>query len=84
MKSKQLANVLIKILGLSLCVQSGVHIVSEALGAFLNIRTLIKNNVSPGSILMSFFPSVLLVVIGAYLILRSRNVAGCLFRGEEE
>jgi putative Ca2+/H+ antiporter (TMEM165/GDT1 family) len=75
MKSKQLANVLIKVLGLSLCVQSANHCVT---GIF---NLLASRMPFP---LINFVAAAILAAVGIYFIVRSQNVAGCLFRGEDE
>ena len=77
MKTKQLANVLIKILGLSVC----VHAVPNL---FFGFFSLVRATGGSESNWFYLLPSLLLVVIGIYLIVRSRNVAACLFKGEEE
>ena len=79
MKTKQLANVLIKILGLSVCVHSIPGIIT---GLYNSVR--IKGVGGPGD--WWFYPvsSAVLAAIGIYLIIRSRNVAACLFKDEDE
>jgi hypothetical protein len=80
MKSKQLANVLIKILGLSLCTQSIMHVATGALNILAS-----TGNMRGGPFLWSnFLTGVVLAGMGVYFIVRSQNVAGCLFKGEEE
>jgi hypothetical protein len=80
MKSKQLANVLIKILGLSLCAQSVVRIVM----GILSILT-IRSNMGGGPFLWdNFLAGSIMVAIGIFLIIKSRNIAEYLFKGEDE
>jgi hypothetical protein len=67
MKSKQLANVLIKILGLSILVES--------------IPAVVTGLFRSGTIFVSLLVSV---ALGICLILKSRDVAGFLFKDEEE
>ena len=79
MKSKQLANVLIKILGLSLCAQSVMHIVTGIFNLLANINTY-----RGGFLWSGFLTGSILAAIGIYFIVRSRNVAECLLKGEDE
>jgi hypothetical protein len=79
MKPKQLADVLIKILGLSVCVQSVLHLVS---GVLVVIAT--NSNFGGPALWSNFLTGLILAAIGSYLIVRSRNVAGCLLAREEE
>jgi len=83
MKSKQLANVLIKILGLSVLVH-GIPSILNGLFSLLQFR-------GAGSQMsrMDFYwlyplSSVVTVAIGVYLIVKSRDVAEYLFKGDEE
>ena len=78
MKTKQLANVLIKILGLSVC----VHAVPSLIDVLLHfIRARVGS--SPGEF---WFPvsSVVWAALGLYLIVKSRDVAEFLFKSENE
>ena len=76
MKSKQLANVLSKILGLSLCAQSVMHLVT---GMF-NILASVKMPF----VWINFVSAAILAAIGIFLIFKSRDVAGFLFKNEDE
>jgi hypothetical protein len=80
MKSKQLANVLIKILGLSLCAQSVIPIVNGIMVVFAN-KLSYNGNLMWWSGL-TYAP--ILVAIGIFLIVKSRAVAEFLFKGEDE
>ena len=80
MSSKQLANVLIKILGLAVCVRGVPTFLSE----LLFLLRLAGGNASPGSYWLVPVPSLILVIIGIYLIVKSRNVPEYLFKGEDE
>jgi hypothetical protein len=76
MKSKQLANVLIKILGLSLCAQSVMHLIT---GIFSTLAS------SRGPFVwINFVSGAILAAIGISLIVTSRNIAGFLFKNEDE
>ena len=76
MKSKQLANVLIKILGLSLCVQSVMHVVT-------GIFNILASSRMP-FLWANFVSGAILAAIGISLIVKSRDVAGVLFKNEDE
>jgi hypothetical protein len=75
MKTKQLANVLIKILGLSLCTQSVMHFVNGIVNIFATSRMFSWMNLLSGA---------LLLVGGVCLIVKSQCVADLLFKNEEE
>ena len=82
MKSKQLANVLIKILGLSVLVHAIPSILSGLLPMFQTIGShggvyLNYNWIYPSSSLVS-------VAIGIYLVVKSRAVTAFLFKDEDE
>ena len=76
MKSKQLANVLIKVLGLSLCVQGVMRFVTGIFNVLASSRAPF--------LWVNFVSGAILAAIGIYFIARSQNVAGCLFKGEDE
>ena len=81
MKTKPLANVLIKILGLSLCVNAIPTIIQGMLYVLVQNRGI----GSPGgNWLYAFFPYVVLPAIGIYLILKSQEVTEYLFKNEIE
>jgi len=80
MKTKQLANILIKILGLSVLVHSIPSIIS-GLVQILQVRSMSSQ--------IDFywiypFSAVLQIALGIYLVLKSRDVAACLFKNEDE
>jgi hypothetical protein len=79
MKTKQLANILIKILGLSAFVHSIPGIIT---GLYNAARA--RGVGSPGD--WWFFPvsSLLLAAIGIYLIVQSRQVTALLFKSDDE
>ena len=82
MKSKQLANVLIKMLGLSICLYGIPSFVSGFLkGLFYPAAT--GSNVTSHSWLYTV-GSVVYLVMGIFLVLRSRYVADKLFKNEDE
>jgi hypothetical protein len=81
MKPKQLANVLIKILGLSLC----AHGITPAIVSVVSLWQMsgagyaLGKNILP-TLLMGLIP----IGIGIYLILQGRPLAEKLFKEEEE
>jgi len=80
MKQNQLANVLIKILGLYFCVDGFVRIVSGV----LNLLAALTNLRSFGSLYtwISPFSGMIMAAIGLLLILLSRAIADALFKDE--
>ncbi|MCX6895426.1 MAG: hypothetical protein NTZ16_08030 [Verrucomicrobia bacterium] len=83
MKSKQLANVLIKILGLSVLVHGVPSVITGLTGLFGMLQ------VRGGGSRSDYFwlyplSSVILVGFGIYLIVKSRDVAAFLFKDEDE
>jgi len=82
MKSKQLANVLIKILGLSFCVDGVVR----AASGMLNLFAMLTIRNSSSSMYNWFNPltGLLLAVIGFIFIVLSRPIASFLFKDEAE
>jgi hypothetical protein len=79
MKSKQLANVLIKLLGLSVI----VHNLSTLIGGMLTMIQAGRASVAGEG---SFFiiTSVLTTFVGVFLIVKSRAVAELLLGAEDE
>jgi hypothetical protein len=77
MRSKQLANVLIKILGLSIL----VHAIPSFVTGLLEIMRMMRLDFSPLAVL---FSPVVLAVLGIVLIVRSRDIAEFLFKNEGE
>jgi len=88
MKPRELANVLIKILGLSMC----AHGITPAIGLFMqvfgsslsfpmsvNMVPALSGNVQPYLLMANFIP----VGIGVILILLSKTIAAMLFSDEE-
>ena len=79
MKTKQLANVLIKILGLSLLIQNINNVILGLLGV------LQGRGIGSPSPFWAYPLMVMVVpVIGICLIVKSRAVAEFLFKNEEE
>ena len=84
MKSKQLANVLIKILGLSVLVE-GIPSILNGLFSLLQLRGAGSQIGNMGYFFWLYpLSSVVTAVIGVYLIVKSREVAEYLFKGDEE
>ncbi len=89
MKTKQLANVLIKILGLSLLVHSIPGFITglvEAVKMNNSMRAGLYN--VPGNFSFWSYPpivsSLVLAAIGIYLVIQSRKVTELLFKGDDE
>ncbi len=80
MNQKQLANVLIKVLGLSLCAQSVMHIVS---GVF-NLFSMLVNRGGVGSLYLWLNPltGMGLAVLGILFITLSRVITDFLIKDE--
>lgn len=77
MKTKQLANVLIKILGLSVV----VHSIPALITALLSTMQL---RAASGGYSLYPISTVVLAVLGICLIVKSRCVADLLMKNEEE
>jgi uncharacterized membrane protein len=80
MKTKQLANVLIKILGLSVI----VHGIPSFITGFIPMLQGIGSSSSKGLYWLYLCASVILIVIGIYFVVKSRDVAAFLFKDEDE
>jgi hypothetical protein len=81
MNQKQLANVLIKILGLSMCAYSIAPIAIGIVNLFSNLLDLVQYNVHSNTWSYSM-TGLLSAVIGVYLIIRSRSIADKLLKDE--
>ncbi len=79
MKMTQLANVLIKILGLSV----SIHAVPQVLNGLFNLTLSDGRGMPHGVYWFLPVPSIVLLVGGLCLIVKSRCIAEYLFRGEE-
>jgi uncharacterized membrane protein HdeD (DUF308 family) len=80
MNQKQLADVLIKILGLSSCVQGVMHIAS---GIFSLLEMLSnRGNVGNYFLWVNILTGLILAAIGVFFILQSRLVSDKLFKDE--
>ena len=83
MKSKTLANVLIKLLGLSICLYAIPSVVSNIIETFIGFgqdRTaFVYTHLIPYGI-----DSVVKGIMGVMVILSSRKIAGLFFRDDEE
>ena len=80
MNQKQLANVLIKILGLSFCVDGAVRAASGVLNLFAMLTT--RNGLSTAYLWATPLTGLLLAGIGILFIALSRPIADLLFRDE--
>jgi hypothetical protein len=82
MKSKQLANVLVKILGLSVCLYAIPTCVSGILvGLSLGWS---KIDITVMRILSSAVGAGVQAAVGIFLVIKSQKIAGLLFKGEDE
>ena len=79
MKSKQLANVLIKVLGLSLLIYGILSFVTGILQL-----SQISRGLPVPSLMMPLAHGIVQSAIGIYLIVKSQNIAGFLFKNENE
>jgi hypothetical protein len=76
MNQKQLANVLVKILGLSLCTQGVLHIVSVIISSIVTVAA--RNSV----LLLNLLSGLILGAVGVLLIVQSRRICDKLFKDE--
>jgi hypothetical protein len=79
MNTKQLANVLVKVLGLSVAVHSIPAVIT---GLFSAVQ--IRGVTGPGAYWLYPVSSLVLMAIGIYLIVRSKDVVEFLFKNEDE
>ncbi len=82
MKSKQLANVLIKVLGLSVCLHAIPGIITGIFSVFFSGP--FQGGGIFARILLTLMSIGLEAVVGVFLIINSRKVAEFLFKGEED
>ena len=83
MKTKQLANVLIKILGLAVIVQ-GIPSILAGLASMLQFGGLGFGSRGEYNYFLHLLPTLIMVASGIYLIVKSRDVAAFLFKDEDE
>lgn len=82
MKSKQLANVLIKMLGLSICVYA---IPSFAEGFFVMLSGKPSADfVTVLGISVTVMAAIVQIIVGVVIISMSQKIAGWMFRADEE
>jgi hypothetical protein len=84
MNSKQLANVLVKILGLSLCVSSAAGIINGVFRLLMILPRLSSPYSPVWQSLLYPLSSLVTLGIGIYLIARSRWVVDKLFTSADE
>lgn len=83
MKSKQLANVLIKMLGLSICLYA---IPGAASGVLYAISLSMKQNPKEDTtmwMVSSGMGGIIQIVVGIIIIAMSQTIAGWMFKSEE-
>ncbi len=78
MKTKQLANVLIKVLGLSLV----VHDIPTLVSAIVDMYQVFRGSESGIGILP--LTAIIILLTGIFLIAKSRDTAEILFKGDDE
>ena len=82
MKSKQLANVLIKLLGLSICIYA---IPSCALGFFVMLSDKsASKDITVLGISATAAEAVVQVIVGVVIISISQKIAGLMFKSDDE
>jgi hypothetical protein len=87
MKSKQLANVLIKMLGLSVCLYAIPNFISNLLIGLSFFGPLAHSDGSLTTFsraLSSFISAALQAFFGLFLICKSRKVAGWMIKNEDD
>jgi hypothetical protein len=83
MKSKQLANVLIKMLGLSICVY-GIPSIVLGLVEIIGDSEGVNKGITILEIIATLAASGAQVLIGIFIMKASKKIAGWMFTNEEE
>lgn len=92
MKPKQLANILIKVLGLSFCAHGVPAVIAAIVASLMSLINAMKDNVATdthqmvwwGYSITYWVTSVIEFATGVFLIIRSRWFVEKLFKDEEE
>jgi hypothetical protein len=85
MNQKQLANVLVKVLGLSLGVEGTMRVVYAIVNLMVSGLSSKSSGVGMSFVwLLNSFSGFLLAAIGVFFIIRSRWLVEKLFKNEEE
>jgi len=87
MKSKQLANVLIKIIGLYICVFAIPTFITAIVVGLSNYSILGQSNNGTAILvrtLSTLISAAIQAALGIFLIVLSRKIAGFLFKNEDE
>jgi hypothetical protein len=85
MKSKQLANVLIKVIGLYVCLSSIPGCVSGVLIALTQLGSPKSDTADMAMRMVAYsVGDVVQVVVGVILIIKSRELAEFWFKGDDE
>ena len=84
MKSKQLANVLIKVLGLSVCLHAIPICVSGILVGITQFQVSPKWDIAIIRIISSAIGAAVQAVIGIVIIAMSQKIAGMMFKTDDE
>jgi len=82
MKTKQLAYILIKVFGLTIFV-AGIETIAGGLFNLFQFRSG-GNYMTPTSALMMPGRGIITLIIGFFLIVRSRHIADYLFKNDDE
>ena len=83
MNSRQLANVLIKVLGLWMCLQGITHFISGFLRALMPVVHGAPATRPPSYSWTSAVGGVVYLALGVFLILRSRWIADRLLKNDD-
>jgi hypothetical protein len=83
MKSKQLANVLIKMLGLSVCLYAIPSCISGILFG-LESMSISKTDFTVMRVLTSAVGAGVQAIIGIVIICQSQKIAGMMFKADDE
>jgi hypothetical protein len=84
MKSKQLANVLIKMLGLSVCLYAIPSCVSGIVFGITQFQVSPKWDIAVIRIISSAIGAAVQAVIGIVIISMSQKIAGMMFKTDDE
>jgi cytochrome c biogenesis protein CcdA len=85
MKSKQLANVLIKMLGLSVCLYAIQNCIAGILVAVTRQETIGSNLVAAVLHIVAYpIGAAVQFAIGIAIIIKSQKIAGWMFKGDQD
>jgi hypothetical protein len=84
MKSKQLANVLIKVIGLYICLCAIPQLLIGIVAPVVMLLGVIKLDDVMTEELLSAVGAVIQFVVGIFLFVKSRKLSGSWFKNEDE